>query len=364
MQVFSEIDAINHLQESAKMGSQLTARLCCQALSICSASLPAYQCWDAMNWTPTCVSAWVSDIGLKTVAPAFIEHLVTGNILLNLALEDMKELGFSSQLQSRWFLEQICKLRCQVDVSHLDHDNICKWLMGISKDLAVYRVDFIRGGVTQSLLPHLTESALQELGIRKSLDRLKILLALEDFSHSKDLPDSAHPQLASPVHRHRYDVFISYRRSTGSQLASLLKVHLQVRGLSAFLDVEELGSGKFDEAILTTISRSSNFVLILSQGALDRCQGDTSMQDWVHREVVCALESGVHVIPILDPEFRWPSKSEIPDDLQQVCALNGISWSHEYQDASVDKLISFLHLQGAMPLKRRSYSLREQNTLK
>ena len=34
------------------------------------------------------------------------------------------------------------------------------------------------------------------------------------------------------------DVFISYRRSNGSQLASLLKVHLEIRNLSVFLDVD------------------------------------------------------------------------------------------------------------------------------
>ena len=30
--------------------------------------------------------------------------------------------------------------------------------------------------------------------------------------------------------RRQVDIFISYRRSTGSQLASLLKVHLQLKG--------------------------------------------------------------------------------------------------------------------------------------
>jgi hypothetical protein len=34
------------------------------------------------------------------------------------------------------------------------------------------------------------------------------------------------------------DVFISYRRSNGSQLASLLRTHLEIRKLSVFLDVD------------------------------------------------------------------------------------------------------------------------------
>ena len=34
------------------------------------------------------------------------------------------------------------------------------------------------------------------------------------------------------------DVFISYRRSNGSQLASLLRTHLEIRKVSVFLDVD------------------------------------------------------------------------------------------------------------------------------
>ena len=358
VQVFSEIGAISRLQESAKKGSQLTAGLCCQALITCGAALPDYLCWDALNWTPSNVAAWVKDISLEEFAPAFIQHLVTGSLLVDLTLEDLKELGFSSRLQGRRFLLEVEKLRCLIDVSEEDQDHVGKWLTGVCKNLNKYKVDFIRGGVKKSLLPHLTDNLLQELGISKSLDRLKLLLAVEELPQaSEDIPDSGlvHHQL-SP-HKAKYDIFISYRRTNGSQLASLLKVHLHLRGLSVFLDVEELGSGKFDEAILSTIRQSSNILLVLSDGALDRCVGDASMQDWVHREIACALEHKVHVIPILGTEFQWPKQSDLPEDLQQVCTLNGVSWSHEYQDACVEKIISFLHMPRASRRRTRGVSL-------
>lgn len=294
------------------------------------------------------MTAWVRDLGLVEQAPAFTQHLVTGSLLLDLTLEDLKELDFSSRLQGRWFLQEIEKLRCLVDVSRQDRDSVCKWLTGVCKSFTKYKVDFVRSRVSRSLLPHLTDDLLQELGISRSLDRLKLMLAVENLPRTEeDMTDSGHhPLLASPTHkaRHRYDVFISYRRANGSQLASLLKVHLHLHGLSVFLDVEELGSGKFDEAILSTIRQSSNVLLVLSAGALDRCVGDTSVQDWVHREIVCALEHKVHVIPILGAGFQWPKQSELPEDLQQVCTFNGVTWSHEYQDACVEKVINFLHL--------------------
>lgn len=285
------------------------------------------------------MTAWVKDMGLVEYASAFTKHMVTGSLLMDLTLEDLKEVGFSSQLQGRWFLQEVGRLRCLVDVSRQDNDNVCKWLTGVCKSFTKYKVDFIRNGVNRSLLPHLTDDLLQELGISHSLDRLKLLLAVENLPRG-------HHQLTSPTTRSKqgYDVFISYRRANGSQLASLLKVHLHLRGLSVFLDVEELGSGKFDDAILSTIRQSRNTLLVLSAGALDRCVGDTGMQDWIHREISCALEHKVHVIPILGAEFQWPKQSELPEDLQQVCTFNGVTWSHEYQDACVEKLISFLHL--------------------
>lgn len=352
LQVFTDIDAISHLKESAKIGSELTAHLCCQALLTCDAVLPHYQCWNVLSWVPAQVSAWVGDIGLTNHAPAFTEQLVTGNLLLDLTLEDLKELGFSGRLQGRWFLQEVRRLRCLADISRQDHGYIGKWLTGVCKNLAVYKVDFIRNGISRSLLPHLTDDLLQELGISQSVDRLKLLLAVKAVSQSTatdDMPD-CQPLLTQ---KQRYDVFISYRRANGSQLASLLKVHLQLRGISVFLDVEELGSGKFDEAILSTISQSRNLLLVLSPGALDRCRGDTSVQDWVHREVLCALEHQVQLTPILSAEFRWPKQSELPEDLQQVCILNGVTWSHEYQDACVEKLISFLHLPRSLHSKGR-----------
>ena len=353
--MFESINALPHLKKSAKMGSRLTASLCVQALETCGESVPEYFCWDASSWTPFQVSCWVCDIGLREQAQAFQTHLVTGNLLLDLTHEDLKELGFSSRLQSRWFLKEIEHLRCLVDVSKQDNDDVSGWLIGVSKTLSCYRVDFVRRGVSHSLLPHLTDDVLRELGVHSCLDRLKLLLAVDGLSlGSQDHTDSSLP-LSTPKKRGGgCDVFISYRRASGSQLASLLKVHLQVRGLSVFLDVEELGSGKFDDAILSTISRSSNLLLVLSAGALERCKGDATTLDWVHREIVCALDHSVQIIPILVEEFQWPKKSELPQDIQQVCNLNGVLWSHEYQDACIEKIISFLHLQTPKPARLRS----------
>ena len=297
------------------------------------------------------MSAWVEEIGLEKLAPSFKEHLVTGNILVDLTMDDLLEIGFQSKLRCKWFLEEIKKLRCLADVSQLDKEKICKWLMNISPGLSVYRVDFIRLGVTKSILPHLTDSELAEIGVTSKLNRRKILLALKRLPDSgEDTPDIGVPNLASetllysPTLTKKYDVFISYRRAGGSQLASLLKVHLQTRGISAFLDVYGLGGGNFDEALIMTISNASNMVLVLSSGALDRCKGDARIQDWLHREIVCAFEHKVNVVPVMDPAFEWPGEDELPKDMQPLSKLNAVPWSHEFQDAAIQRVVDFLQL--------------------
>ena len=64
---------------------------------------------------------------------------------------------------------------------------------------------------------------------------------------------------------------------------SLLKVHLQLRGFTVFLDIEKLRAGKFDDNLLNSVRNARHFVLVLTPCCLDRCMGDTELKDWVHR---------------------------------------------------------------------------------
>lgn len=77
--------------------------------------------------------------------------------------------------------------------------------------------------------------------------------------------------------------FLTSRASTSPTPRSLLKVHLQVRGYSVFIDVEKLEAGKFEDKLIQSVQRARNFILVLSSSALDKCMGDTVMKDWVHK---------------------------------------------------------------------------------
>ncbi len=314
----------------------MTSDLCCQALHTCGENVPSYLYWDVLNWQSGTVRDWVRDLGLKEQADSFKTHCVTGDLLLELSMKDLPALGMS-KLQSRWFLQQVGKLRCVADVAGRDCHNIGQWLTEVGRDLSKYTVNFVTHSVSPAILPHLTEDILEEVGVNSSVDRLRLLLAAKQLLFSED---SSTDGPSTNVSKH--DVFISYRRSNGSQLASLLKVHLELKGLKVFIDVKELGSGNFCDAILTNIDHSSCLIVVLSPNALDRCKGDVNSEDWLHREVSHALSQDVQVVPLTDPSFQWPKDSELPEDMRRICSLNGVSWSHDYQDACVSKLISFL----------------------
>jgi RNA polymerase subunit RPABC4/transcription elongation factor Spt4 len=66
-----------------------------------------------------------------------------------------------------------------------------------------------------------------------------------------------------------FDAFISYRRETGSDLASLIKIQMENRfHKRIFLDVNELQVGRFDEELLRRIENTPNFIVILSRASL------------------------------------------------------------------------------------------------
>jgi len=75
----------------------------------------------------------------------------------------------------------------------------------------------------------------------------------------------------------------------------LLKVYLALNGFSVYIDIESLRIGRFDENLLISIRKSTNFILVLTANALDRCIGDTHCNDWVHKVCMTSTMRG-----------RWP----------------------------------------------------------
>jgi hypothetical protein len=136
-----------------------------------------------------------------------------------------------------------------------------------------------------------------------------------------------------------YDVFISYRRSTGSQTARVIRSEIQNRGYKVFLDVDDLRPGHFDDSLIRCICDTKNFVIILSEDCLERCSNE---DDWLRKEILTAINNKKNIIPILMPGFSFPKPEEFPQELRPLLVHHGINYSHEYFNAMVDKLVGFL----------------------
>ena len=135
----------------------------------------------------------------------------------------------------------------------------------------------------------------------------------------------------------RHDLFISYRREGGVDYARMIYLELKGRGYKVFFDYNSLRDGKFNEAIFKAIDDCSYFLLVLSTGALERCQDD---DDWVRHEIEYALSKGKTIIPICPSGNARNFPERLPTTLEplrhlQISALQ----MDDLFEKSFDKIV-------------------------
>ena len=129
----------------------------------------------------------------------------------------------------------------------------------------------------------------------------------------------------------QYDIFISYRRDGGKEIARPLKEALSNKGYKVFLDFDELNDGLFNERIIRAIDEAPVFMLVLSRNALDRCVNE---DDWVRKEIEYAILKNKQIIPVNpDKQFR-----SFPEGLPDSIAL-GLS-HHQISVLDTEQLFS------------------------
>ncbi|XP_017111795.1 NAD(+) hydrolase sarm1 isoform X3 [Drosophila elegans] len=335
--IFREINAIEALKTVASCPNAIASKFAAQALRLIGETVPHKLSQQVPLWSVEDVQEWVKQIGFNDYMDKFNESQVDGDLLLKLNQDNLRaDIGIGNGILLKRFERELQNLKRMADYSSKDTAKMHQFLSEIGTDYCTYTYAMLNAGIDKCALPHVNEDMLMtECGIHNSIHRLRILNAVKNLENS--LPSSSEENMAKTL-----DVFVSYRRSNGSQLASLLKVHLQLRGFSVFIDVERLEAGKFDNGLLNSIRQAKNFVLVLTPDALHRCINDEDCKDWVHREIVAALNSNCNIIPIMDQHFDWPEVERLPEDMRSVAHFNGVSWIHDYQDACIDKLERFL----------------------
>ncbi|XP_074101883.1 sterile alpha and armadillo motif isoform X2 [Cotesia typhae] len=351
--IFHEIGVIEPLKKVASCPNAVASKFAAKALILMGEEVPHKLSQQVPLWSTDDVKEWVKQIGFAEYVQNFVDSRVDGDLLLQLTEENLKEdIGLTNGIKRRRFTRELQNLKKIADYSSKDSGNLNGTLLLAGKEFAIYTYNFLNAGIDEAYLESISEDQLlTECGIVNSIHRVKIMESIKRHLNSK----KASPTDEIETTDKNLDVFVSYRRSNGSQLASLLKVHLQLRGFSVFLDVERLEAGKFDNNLLQSIKQAKHFLLVLTTDALGRCINDDEGKDWVHREIVAALQSQCNIIPIID-NFQWPQVEELPEDMRAVCHFNGVRWIHDYQDACVDKLERFM--RGDMPPVRTDASLR------
>jgi YVTN family beta-propeller protein len=143
-------------------------------------------------------------------------------------------------------------------------------------------------------------------------------------------------------------VFISYRRASSKYVAVLLRDRLAGRGFDVFLDLESLDNGRFEDVILDEIARRAHFVVLIDPDT--RLGGPAPTTEWMQREIARALVAGANIVPVMVDGARFGDLA-LPEEIAGLADYNAVAFSHDYLDASVDKVARFLSGVGARTRK-------------
>ncbi len=143
-----------------------------------------------------------------------------------------------------------------------------------------------------------------------------------------------------------YDIFISYRRDGGYEVAKHIKDLLEKDGYSVSFDIDNLGRGDFNKQLIERISKCKDFILILDAHVFDRVSSNASnkkeKEDWLIKEIEEALKTKKNIIPImLDGFEEFPQ--DLPEKIKDVRYKNGPKYDKFYFEAFYERLKNFFN---------------------
>ncbi len=133
----------------------------------------------------------------------------------------------------------------------------------------------------------------------------------------------------------KFEIFISYRRKGGFDTAKLLYDRLRLDGYSISFDIDTLEKGNFDDELESRVKECKDFLLVLSPGIFDRFFDSEydPKDDWVRREISCALEENKNIIPLFLDGFDFP-KQPLPQDVKDITRKNGIDLNPKHFESA------------------------------
>ena len=133
----------------------------------------------------------------------------------------------------------------------------------------------------------------------------------------------------------KFDIFISYRRKGGYDTAKLLYDRLRLDGYSVSFDIDTLEKGDFDDELESRVKICKDFLLVLNPGVFDRFYDPecNPKDDWVRREIACALKENKNIVPLFLDGFAYP-KEPLPPDVKDITRKNSIDLNPKHFESA------------------------------
>jgi len=140
----------------------------------------------------------------------------------------------------------------------------------------------------------------------------------------------------------KFDIFISYRREGGFEVAKHIKDLLTREGYSVSIDKDNLMNGGFNKEFLKRIAECEDYFLILDANVFKgTLEGREKQKDWLRMELSGALSQDKNVIPVMVDGFTEFLEG-LPQDIADVRYKKGPKYSKEHFDTFYDRLKHFI----------------------
>jgi len=308
------------------------------------------------SWSVEEVGAWLKTIGFGEYCDVFHRVGVDGDILLLLKDSCMKEdLEIKNGILRKRFQRELKNLKRISDYSCCGAEDTARFLNNISPDFREFTYNLHTNDMTVEYMRKLSKEDLVDMmkkaGIDNMVHQQKIFEALcsslacdldQLQSDDSSLSSDGDGAVSGSGTVNSYDVYLTCPRESGAELASLIRIELEIRGLTVFFSNCQEGSVQsLPQRLTKLIQNTKYFILVLVPGALDSCKTDSQCSDKLKEEIITAIQAGVTIVPVT-ADFQWPDPEELDPELRQVAYFNGVRWVHEYQTAGIDKLEKFI----------------------
>lgn len=136
-----------------------------------------------------------------------------------------------------------------------------------------------------------------------------------------------------------HDVFISYRRESGTEISGYLFSELTRAGFTPFLDINEKYSGKYKPVIENSIKYCDLFVILLTENSIEGLKDEKNTS---RLELEIAILNGKSILPISslgESLFEKLKDKDLPSCVKYLKELNITDYNERYRESAVDFIV-------------------------